>query len=133
MLAALYSLTICEFGRSGISVPTYLEMLNAAVGADYTVEGFLGAGQAIWDMIRLFNVREGWTQDKAGIPQRFREELPSGVMKGHKFTVGSVKALLDDYNVQRAWSACGEVTGRTVKEHGLEGYIRPAFTWGKGR
>ena len=127
LLAALYSLTICEFGRSGISYDTYRSMLAAATGLSLSEEEFLLVGERIWNLIRLFNLREGWTQDQAGVPQRFKEALPSGVMKGHAFSDEDIAALLEQYNAARGWDDSGRPTSRTLGRLGVDELMEPLF------
>ena len=115
-LAALYSLTICEFGRSGISTPTYVDLLSSATGFDFTEEEFYQAGERIWNMIRQFNLSQGWTQERAVMPPRFREELPNGVLSGHAFLEGDEAALLAEYNAARGWDENGVPTGAKLAE-----------------
>jgi aldehyde:ferredoxin oxidoreductase len=127
LLAALYSLTICEFGRSGVSYDTYRSMLAAATGLSLSEEEFLLVGERIWNLIRLFNLREGWTQDQARVPQRFKEALPSGVMKGHAFTDEDIAALLEQYNTARGWDDSGRPLARTLTRLGVDALMEPLF------
>jgi len=127
LLAALYSLTICEFGRSGISYDTYRSMLAAATGLSLSEDEFLLIGERIWNLIRLFNLREGWTQDQADVPQRFKEALPSGVMKGHAFSDEDIAVLLEQYNAARGWDNSGGPTSRTLSRLGIDELMEPLF------
>ena len=128
LLAALYSLTICEFGRSGISTETYLELLAAATGLSLDERGFLLVGERIWNLIRLFNLREGWSQEKsARLPARFKDPLPSGLMKGHKFTDEEVVELIGQYNIARGWDKTGRPEQATMEYLGLQELQKPVF------
>ncbi|MEW6524318.1 MAG: aldehyde ferredoxin oxidoreductase family protein [Bacillota bacterium] len=118
-LAALYSLTICEFGRSGISTSTYLDLLLAATGIRLTDAEFFRAGERIWNAIRMFNLEQGWSQDRAAMPDRFREPLPQGIMKGHRFRPGDEGQLLREYNQARGWDETGRPTEETIRRLGL--------------
>jgi aldehyde:ferredoxin oxidoreductase len=109
LLAGLYSLVACEFGRSGISTGSYIKMLNAATGLSYDEKAFFETGERIWTLIRCFNLSQGWTQEsKAKMPPRFRQPLPNGMMKGHVFDEQTEAFLLKEYNSVRGWSASGE-------------------------
>src|SRR5659263_378627 len=39
-----------------------VRMLNA-IGIDYTAEEYERLGRRVWNLVRLFNLRQGWTAD----------------------------------------------------------------------
>ena len=121
MVAGFYSLVVCDFGRSGITTGTYLEMLAGATGIHLDEAGLTETGERTWNLIRLFNLREGWTQDTR-LPERFKEPLPSGVMKGHKFTEAEQAELLGLYNRARGWDTAGRPEKAVRERLGLENY-----------
>ncbi len=127
LLAALYSLTICEFGRSGISLDTYRKLLESATGVAMSEKEFLRTGERIWSLIRLFNLREGWSQDSLSMPGRFKEALPSGVMKGHSFSDDDLAAMLADYNAARGWDGDGRPLPGTLAGLGVDALLEPMF------
>lgn len=128
LLAALYCLTICEFGRSGITTETYLRLLASATGIELDAGGFLEVGERVWNLIRLFNIREGWTQEWAArIPHKFKDPLPSGLMKGHRLTDEDMTSLLAQYNEARGWDAQGRPQKATVERLGINVLPRIVF------
>jgi aldehyde:ferredoxin oxidoreductase len=110
-----------------VSYDTYRSMLAAATGLSLSEGEFLLIGERIWNLIRLFNLREGWTQDQAGVPQRFKEALPSGVMKGHAFTDRDIAVLLKQYNTARGWDDSGRPTAHTLPRLGIDALMEPLF------
>lgn len=121
LLAGLYSLVACEFGRSGVSTKSYVKMLNAATGLSYDEKRFLETGERIWNLIRCFNLSQGWSQEsKAKLPARFRQPLPNGIMKGHAFDQETEAFLLREYNAVRGWSVEGEPVSSTRTRLKLE-------------
>jgi aldehyde:ferredoxin oxidoreductase len=95
-LSALYSLAVCEFSRSGIANDTYAALVSAATGWNVDYNEPLRYGERTWNVIRMFNVREGIDRNAdSTIPKRFKEPLPSGPAKGHKITVEDLSKLLD--------------------------------------
>lgn len=116
MLAALYTLTICEFARGGITVNQYLNMFKYATGRDINEEEFFKVGERIWNLARVFNIREGWKQEYAYMPDRFKEPLPDGSMKGHYFEDGNLSQLMARYNQLRGWSEEGIPSKEKLEE-----------------
>jgi len=53
------------------------------------------------------------------LPQRFKEPLPSGPVKGHKFTDEDLNKMLDEYYTLRGWDKKGVPTTKKLAELGL--------------
>ncbi|AEM77864.1 aldehyde ferredoxin oxidoreductase family protein [Thermoanaerobacter wiegelii] len=116
LLAALYSLTICEIARGGITVNQYLDMFKYATGRDIDQDEFFRIGERIWNLARLFNIREGWKQNYSAMPSRFKEPLPDGKMKGHYFEENKLSQMMLRYNQLRGWDENGIPTNEKLKE-----------------
>jgi len=120
-LSAIYSLTLCEFSRSGITNETYAALVSAATGWSVDYNELLKYGERIWNVIRMFNVREGMNRKAdSSLPKRFKEPLPSGPAKGHKIEDGDFNKLLDWYYEARGWDRNGIPTEGKLVELGLE-------------
>ncbi len=120
-LSALYSLTVCEFSRSGIANDTYAALASAATGWNIDYNELLKYGERTWNIIRVFNVREGIDRNAdSTIPKRFKEPIPSGPAKGHKITDEDFNKLLDWYYEARGWDKDGIPTKQKLTELGLE-------------
>ena len=125
LLAGLYTLVACEFGRSGISTASYVAMLNTATGLSYDEKAFLETGERIWNLIRCFNLSQGWNQEnKAKLPARFHQPLPNGIMKGHAFDGETELLLLREYNAIRGWNEAGEPAASTRAKLKLDDLLR---------
>ncbi|MDM8525879.1 aldehyde ferredoxin oxidoreductase family protein [Desulfococcaceae bacterium HSG8] len=115
-LAALDTLVKCDFAQYGIQEDTYREMLAAATGTEFSFEELLALGDRIWNMVKCFNVREGFERKDDTLPRRFMEEpLPSGPCKGHRITGEDLKTLLDDYYRARGWDSDGKPLPETLE------------------
>jgi len=120
-LSSLYSLVVCEFSRSGISNDTYAKMVSAATGWDIDYLRLLKYGERTWNLIRMFNIREGiGRRDDASLPKRWKEPLPSGPARGHRFTDEEFVRMLDDYYEERGWDREGRPKKEKLQELGLE-------------
>ena len=75
------ALVICDFAP--ISEENCVDMWNLASGFDHTVESYLLAGERVWNLIRLFNLREGLDPDDDKLPTRFfKDSFTKGPAKG---------------------------------------------------
>jgi len=116
--AACFSLVLCDFAP--LEVDYFVELLNKATGFNFTVGEYLKAGERIWNLTRLFNVREGLTKKDDSLPARFMEEfLPDGVAKGHVITEKMLDEMLDKYYALRGWDKNGIPTKEKLKMLGL--------------
>jgi len=64
---------------------------NAATGFDYSEEEYLTAGERIWNITRLFNLREGIARDDDSLPGRMFEPMMGGATDGIKTERGDVQ------------------------------------------
>jgi aldehyde:ferredoxin oxidoreductase len=117
--AACFSLVLCDFAP--LEASHFVELLNKATGFDFTVAEYLKTGERIWNLTRLFNVREGVTRKADTLPARFMEEpLPDGVAKGQVVTKKLLDEMLDEYYALRGWNKNGVPTEEKLKELGLQ-------------
>jgi aldehyde:ferredoxin oxidoreductase len=77
------------------------------------------AGERIWNLERLFNLREGLDPLKDDtLPKRLLEEpLPEGASKGR---VSQLPKMLPEYYKTRGWDERGVPTPAKLRELGLE-------------
>lgn len=120
--AAVDCLVGCWFVRGVIGKRRYVEMLNAATGMEMTVEEFIPLGERVWNLVRMFNVREGFTREEDTLPWRFlNESLPSGIAQAQRLTRKQLETMLDEYYRLRGWhNDTGVPTVEKLKELGLE-------------
>ena len=65
----------------------------------------LEAGERIWNLERLFNLKVGIRPQEDSLPKRFLEEpIAEGPSKGHVHRLGE---LLPQYYEERGWSEQG--------------------------
>jgi aldehyde:ferredoxin oxidoreductase len=80
-------------------------MFNAIVGQDLTTEELCEAGDRIWNLERMFNLKAGVGPDQDRLPKRLvSEPIPSGPCKGH---VHRLPELLPEYYKERGWNEQG--------------------------
>jgi len=121
--AAAYSLIVCDF------IPLYnpWEAVEAAVGVEFGEEDYLKAGERIWTLTRLFNIREkGISRKDDTLPPRmFNEPLPlppDGSM--HVLLPRYMfNRMLDKYYMLRRWDCNGIPTKDLVEDMGLHEFF----------
>ena len=126
-LAGTDALVKCDFGGFGIQPETYARMLSAATGRSYQAESLDRLGEKIWNLTRLFNLREGIDPSQDRLPKRFVEEpLPSGPYKGHRISEEDMAYLRQDYYRLRGWDEQGRPARETLER--LEIKTEPQFS-----
>lgn len=119
-LAALDTLVKCDFGQYGIQEDTYRQMLAAATNMELSAEDLITLGERVWNMVKLFNIREGFERKDDTLPKRFMTEaLPSGPQQGRVIPQEDLDTLLDEYYPLRGWDATGKPTPETLGRLGL--------------
>jgi aldehyde:ferredoxin oxidoreductase len=119
-LSTLYSLVECEFSRSKLSIDNYCKLFSAATGWEIDAVEYMKVGERIWNLTRLFNIREGFTRSDDTLPTRFvNEPLPSGPAKGHRISSQDLDKMLDDYYSLRGWNELGTPSKDKLMELGL--------------
>lgn len=114
-----WSLIICDFYL--VDYPVMSKLVSACTGWDVSPEELKIAGERIWNLTRLFNVREGFSRKDDTVPPRITtEELPDGVAKGQKIKLEEFEAALSRYYQLRGWDENGIPTEEKLKELGLK-------------
>ena len=98
------------------------KMFQTCVGWDMDAAEVMRAGERIWNLQRIYNLREGETRQDAIYPKRFlKEKLPEGPAKGMVLDKKKVDHMLDAYYAERGWDRkAGIPTQKKIKELGLE-------------
>ena len=105
LTAVIDSLGLCLFTSFALGPDDYKDMFNAIVGQDWTKETLLEAGDRIWNIERIFNLKSGISPEQDTLPRRLlTEPIPNGPCKGH---VHRLPELLPEYYKERGWSENG--------------------------
>jgi len=119
--AAFFSLVLCDFAP--ISEEDCVEMWNLSAGFNHTVESYLKCGERIWNLIRLFNLREGLKPGSDKLPPRlFNEPFTKGPAKDVLLTKEGFEKSLNEYYAMRGWDKKGVPTKKKLKELDLIKY-----------
>jgi len=108
LTAVVDSAGICLFTTFAIGLPEISEMLRTAIGVDCPDEEILKAGERIWNMEKLFNLKAGLSKADDTLPPRLlTEPLPEGPAKGR---VCELDVMLKEYYELRGWDEEGVPT-----------------------
>ena len=114
--AAMDSLVLCRFTTFAFSVNDYADLVSAATGLSITNKEFLQIGDRIWNLERLFNIREGFTAKDDCLPPRFSTPLPEG---GSRHRISHLDEMLPKYYKLRGWDKKGNPTAAHLKQLNL--------------
>lgn len=118
LTAVIDSLGLCLFTSFALGAEDYANLYNAVAGTDHTADTILQAGDRIWNLEKLFNLKAGIDSSQDTLPKRVLEDLvEEGPSKGF---VHKLDELLPQYYKERGWSECGIPTAEKLKELGLE-------------
>ena len=116
--AGMDTLVACRFTGYGLDEDYYSRMLSAGTGVQYTGEDLMLVGERIWNLERLFNIREGFGRKDDTLPNRLlKESLSTGPTKGQ---VVELEPMLSEYYKFRGWDEEGNPMGRTLDRLGLK-------------
>ncbi len=108
---------LCLFSSFALGAEEYSALVAAATGWDIDAEAALEAGDRIWNLERLFDLREGFSKEDDTLPERLlKEPMPEGPNKG---TVHRLGELLPEYYKVRGWDENGVPTDEKKRELGL--------------
>jgi len=118
--AAAYSLVVCDF--MPISEDEFAELITKDTGFEMGADDYVKLGERIWNLVRIFNLREGFTRKDDTLPARFFEEhIEDGPAKGEIIPRDKFEKMLDLYYEIRGWNKEGVPTESKLNELGLSG------------
>ena len=110
------SLGLCKL--EGISIKPlkpkhFQQMVAAATGWDISIKELEAAGERIWNLERLFGVREGINRQDDIPPHRlYNEQIATGPGTGEGLDHDKYEAMLDEYYQMRGWDVKTGIPGR---------------------
>lgn len=117
LVATIDSLILCEFTSFALETVEYAKLLSAATGIEFTDEQIMTIGERIWNLERLYNLREGLSAKDDTLPNRLlKEPMPEGPSKGR---VNMLPKMLPSYYAFRGWDSKGVPTEEKLCEIGL--------------
>jgi aldehyde:ferredoxin oxidoreductase len=112
--AVVDSVGMCLFTTFAININHITNLFTAATGLDYTQDDMMKAGERIYNIERLFNLKAGIDPSQDTLPKRILEEpVKQGPAKG---MVAKLSVLLPEYYKERGWGSDGIPTQEKLKE-----------------
>ena len=116
------SIGMCKFVNFAIGDDFFARLMTSVTGVKYEVQDLQLAGERIWNLERLYNLRAGFTHEDDNLPPRFlNEPLKEGGSAGH---IVHLDEMLAEYYRFRGWSADGIPSLRKLKALGLETLVK---------
>ena len=118
-IAAVFdAIGVCKFAGFAISEEHLARLLSAVTGVSFEPQVLHVIGERIWNLERLYNLREGFTHRDDTLPRRLLEEpLAEGPAKGRTVNLAP---MLADYYRFRGWDSQGVPARRKLGQLGLE-------------
>jgi aldehyde:ferredoxin oxidoreductase len=107
--AIKFSLILCDFWA--LSLDTMSQIMSCLLNRDVPTTELEIAGERIWNILRLFNVREGFNVNDDSLPKRiFNDTLKSGITSGKVLPHDQFIIMLQEYYRLRGWDTKGVPT-----------------------
>lgn len=112
LYAVVDALAICKFptkffGPRHLGFEEFCESINAVTGWDMSKDELMEVGERIWNIERLFNVREGLGRDGDMPPEVYYEPNAVEPRKGLRTDPERYEKLLDEYYEIHGWDGNG--------------------------
>jgi aldehyde:ferredoxin oxidoreductase len=93
-------------------------MLNATTGWNISTKEAMKIGERIWNLQKLYNIREGASRTDDTLPERIREHAVP-FPDGKRRAAPDLAPMLDEYYELRGWDREGKPTELRLRELGL--------------
>jgi putrescine aminotransferase len=118
--AAKWSLCLCDFWGS-VDHKVMAELLTAGLGRQVSEKDLVKAGERIWNLIRLFNLRAGFTSADDTLSRKLTEKaLKGGAHEGRVLRREDLEEMKALYYHLRGWDEEGRPRQEKLRELGLE-------------
>ena len=109
-----------------LTAEDWAKLISKLMGYEYTAEDFRKTGERIYNLERMYLLREGFTRADDSLPGRCFEPVKGehseeAVMKHDQF-----ESMLDEYYTLRGWTKNGVPSDAKLRELGIEEYTRLA-------
>ena len=117
LTALIDSEGLCLFTSFALGLEDYTALLSTVTGIEYTPEMALMAGERVWNLEKIWNLKAGYSKADDTLPTRFLEvPLPDGASKGQ---VAKLDVTLPEYYEIRGWNTEGIPTESKLEELSL--------------
>jgi len=114
LFTAVDSLVVCKFALFSVGEEEWANILSAVTGMDFVSENLLEIGERVWNIERLFNLKEKFTSRDDTLPERFFQE--DGKVEGRNIKKDEFFASLLEYYRFRGWDSDGVPTKEKLQQ-----------------
>jgi len=115
-----WSMCFCDFWGT-VNTDITAELLTAGLGTPVSADELAQAGERIWNLSRLFNLRAGLTAADDTLPRKVMERpLEDGIRAGKVFSREDLGDAIKAYYVLRGWDEQGVPTPAKRAELNLD-------------
>jgi aldehyde:ferredoxin oxidoreductase len=121
--SALDSLSLCMFcwGVGNLfTYPELIDLVHSVTGLDMTFWEIMKAGERRITMMRLLNLRRGFTAFNDKLPEKLYKAIPDGPSKGRKVEKEGFDSMRSQYYAFMGWNAEGVPTKEKIIELSLD-------------
>ena len=103
--AVIDSLVYCKFANMAVAEEFFARTLTAVTGQLFTADDLMRTGERVWNLERLYNLREGFTSADDTLPTRLlNDPVAEGPSEGF---VANLPPMLVEYYQFRGWDENG--------------------------
>jgi aldehyde:ferredoxin oxidoreductase len=113
-------LAMCHLSSATVDLPTMVEIVNAVTGWQTGVLELLRIAERVMTVARLFNIREGFTDEDDRLPARFFQPKTSGVLSNRALNVDEMERAKRYFYVLMGWDTKGVPLPERVEEMYIE-------------
>jgi len=119
--AVKWSMCFCDFWGS-VDTQIMADLLTAGLGRQTSAEDLDRAGERIWNLVRLYNLRAGFTAADDVLSQKLtRKALKNGPHEGRTLSPEDLEAMKSLYYHLRGWDENGKPDAEKLAKLGLQG------------
>jgi len=120
--AAKWSMCFCDFWGS-VDTAIMADLLSTGLGRQVSAEDLDKAGERIWNLIRLFNIKAGFSAADDTLSEKMtRQALKNGPHDGRVLSQESLEEMKALYYHLRGWDEQGRPREEKLEELGLLGF-----------
>ena len=120
--AAKWSMCFCDFWGS-VDTTIMADMLTAGLGRQISGQDLAKAGERIWNLNRLFNLKAGFSARDDTLPDKItKQALKKGPHDGRVLSQENLEKMKALYYHLRGWDEDGKPGEVKLAELGLQGF-----------
>jgi len=117
--AVKWSMCFCDFWGT-VDTSIMADLLTAGFGRQVSAEDLYRAGERIWNLVRLFNLKAGFTAADDTLPDKItKQALKGGPHEGRVLSTEDFEQMKALYYRLRGWDAEGRPEEEKLRDLGL--------------